>query len=50
MSKTEIENIFDINKEIIEQHIKRGMDLLTATYDVKEVEMENYTRLYRWIS
>lgn len=39
MSKTEIENIFDINKEIIEQHIKRGMDLLTAKYDVKEVEI-----------
>lgn len=38
-------NIFDINKEIIEQHIKRGMDLLTSHYDLKEVETGKFAKL-----
>ncbi|WP_252213705.1 bilin reductase [Clostridium sp. VAP41] len=45
MSKTDNENIFDINKEIIEQHIKRGMDLLTSSYDLKEVETGKFSNL-----
>lgn len=45
MSKIDNENIFHINKEIIEQHIKRGMDLLTAKYDLKEVETGKFANL-----
>lgn len=45
MSKTDNENIFDINKEIIEQHINRGMDLMTSNYNLKEVETGKFANL-----
>lgn len=45
MSKTDNENIFDINKEIIHQHIKRGIDLVTSNYDLKEVETGKFANL-----
>lgn len=45
MRETDTENIFDINKEIIKQHITRGMDLVTSKYDLKEVETGKFANI-----
>jgi len=45
MNTTNNENIFDINKEIIEHHINMGMDLVTSKYNLKEVETGKFANL-----
>ncbi|CDM68918.1 hypothetical protein CM240_1760 [Clostridium bornimense] len=45
MRKTDNENIFDINKKIIEHHINRGMDLLTSKYNLKEIETGKFANI-----
>lgn len=45
MNKTDNENIFEINKVIIEQHINRAMDAITSKYDLKEVETGKFSNL-----
>lgn len=45
MIKTENESIFDINKEIIDQHINRGMNLVASKYELKEVETGKFANL-----
>jgi len=45
METTDNKNIFDINKVIIEEHINRGMELVTSKYDIKEVETGKFANL-----
>jgi len=45
MEKIDNENIFDMNKEIIEQHISRGIDLLVSNYDLEQVETGKFSNL-----
>ena len=45
MRKIDNENIFQINKEIIEQHIKRGMDLLESKYNLEQIETGKFTTI-----
>lgn len=45
MQKIDDENIFDTNKKIIEEHINRGMDLVSSNYDIEKVETGEFTNL-----
>ena len=45
MKEIDNKDIFNINKEIIEQHINRGIDLLNSEYDIKEIETGKFTNL-----
>ncbi len=45
MKEIDDKDIFNINKEIIEQHINRGIDLLNSEYDIKEIETGKFTNL-----
>jgi len=45
MRKINNENLFDINRETINHHINRGMDLVTSSYDLKEVETGEFANI-----
>ena len=45
MEKADNENFFDVNKRIIERHINAGMELVTANYEIKEVETGEFANI-----